>query len=162
MIPEQVTEANKNQTVAKTATQQDIAWYHGSPAALYRLAAGSTVTPERDLARVFAHKPGLVELRDDGVLRHNGSQPGYLYVVEGLARNDLQPHPRSTMPGHEWLTRRELPLRLLERTDMQPQEMLTPAEEHRLRQTAVHSAAHRLEASSPDDNQPAHLPEAPD
>ena len=38
----------------------NLPWYHGSPLQLKRLRAGSTITQDRDLARVFSHKPSLV------------------------------------------------------------------------------------------------------
>lgn len=36
------------------------AWYHGSPIVLASLVPGSTITQDKDLARVFSHKPSLV------------------------------------------------------------------------------------------------------
>ena len=42
------------------------------------LAAGSTVTPSRRLARAFSHKPAIVSLGDDGTVHHNGAEPGIL------------------------------------------------------------------------------------
>lgn len=109
-------------------------WYHGSPLLLEILAAGSTVTRNRELARVFASKPGVVSWEDDGSLRHNGHETGYLYELdEPLCAGDLRPHPRSTMPpGAEWLTQRSLRLRLLERTRPDPAQRLTPDEIQRL------------------------------
>ena len=41
-------------------------WFHGSPLRLETLTTGSTITPLRDLARVFSHKPALVSLDDAG------------------------------------------------------------------------------------------------
>jgi hypothetical protein len=92
-------------------------WYHGSPLELETLRAGSTITQQRELARVFAHKPAVVALDGQpGVynLQHNGVEPGLLYAVEGVRPEDVSPHPRSSMPaGLENLTHRDLPLRLL-------------------------------------------------
>jgi len=103
------------------------AWYHGSPLVLDLLACGSTITRNRDLARVFSHRPAIVSWEDDGRLRHNGRLPGYLYLIaEQLDPGDLQPHPRSSMPpGAEWLTQRPLRLALLEPTTVYPQEFLS-------------------------------------
>ncbi|MHB9034914.1 MAG: hypothetical protein ACYC6L_17935, partial [Anaerolineae bacterium] len=87
-----------------TAKETSI-WYHGSPLELTILAKGSTVTPNRALAEAFSHKPELLVMEDDGRIRHNGRQPGYMYIVEnGAAAENLVPHPRSRMPGQEWLT----------------------------------------------------------
>ena len=35
-------------------------WYHGSPLVLEVLATDSTITRNRDLARVFSHRPTIV------------------------------------------------------------------------------------------------------
>ena len=111
-------------------------WYHGSPHCLKVLLAGSTITQDRDLARVFSHKPPIVSITDDplelaaGVprLQHNGEQPGLLYVIdEPLSPVDVYPHPRTTMPpGLEWLTFRPLRLRLVGPVSVRPAEYLTP------------------------------------
>jgi hypothetical protein len=107
------------------------AWYHGSPRRLDTLRAGSTITHQRSLARVFSHKPSIVSLDDgaDGlVLQHNGTLPGFLYLVEGVESADVFQHPRSSMPqGLEWITRRDLPLRLLGPVTINPQEILDEA-----------------------------------
>lgn len=94
------------------------------------LAAGSTITQHRELARVFSHKPDVVCWEDDGRLRHTRMVPGYLYVVdEAVSIEDLVPHPRSTMPtGAEWLTQRPLRLRLLSRTAVRLEEVLSTAD----------------------------------
>lgn len=111
-------------------------WYHGSPLVLTVLRAGSTITPSRDMARVFSHKPAIVSLdqAENGlVLLHNGTQPGFLYQVEDLQPQDVVPHPNSSMPhGYEWLTNRDLPLRLLETTQPRLEEVLTPQDVARL------------------------------
>jgi hypothetical protein len=106
------------------------AWYHGSPLVLEVLASGSTITRNRDLARVFSHRPAIVSWEDDGRLRHTGRQPGYLYVIaEELGPDDVRAHPRSSMPpGAEWLTQRPLRLALLEATAVRPDEFLTDDE----------------------------------
>lgn len=110
--------------------------YHGSPYTLDTLLTGSTITQDEALARVFSHKPQIVSIEDDadvlarGVprLRHNGTLPGLLYVIdEPISEQDIYPHPRSSMPpGLEWLTCRPLRLRLLGPVDIQPGEFLTP------------------------------------
>ena len=90
-------------------------WYHGSPLELRVLREGSTITQDRHLATVFSHKPTVVSMEDDGRLRHNGTQPGFLYrIAEPVTAEDVIPHPRTTMkPGDEWLTSRPLRLALI-------------------------------------------------
>ena len=102
-------------------------WYHGSPLKLDVLRAGSTVTQWRDLARVFSHKPAVVSISDDRRLQHNGTQPGHLYeIAEPVTAEDVEPHPRTTMgPGDEWLTRRELRLRVIGETAVRSEELLS-------------------------------------
>lgn len=108
-------------------------WYHGSPIQLEYLLAGSTITRDEHLARVFSHKPTIVSQENtaDGSIlwiRHNGVLPGYLFVIdEPVADDDVDPHPRTTMlPGQEWLTRRRLRVRLVARVAVVPEEFLTP------------------------------------
>lgn len=109
-------------------------WYHGSPRVLTTLQAGSTITQNSKLARIFSHKPSLVSAEDDGRLRHNGRLSGYLYCVEGVRPADVIPHPQTTMqPGEEWLTVRELPLVLLWVVEVIEEELLTEEEVEGLR-----------------------------
>ena|GEM_PF-897895 len=105
-------------------------WYHGSPHELVELAAGSTITPNRDLARAFSHKPTLVSIDDDGTIHHNGREAGILYRIdEPLAPGDIHPHPQSAMPENlEWLTDRPLRLRKLGRTRIRQSDRLTEEE----------------------------------
>jgi hypothetical protein len=108
----------------------DATWYHGSPLRLEVLRGRSTITQWRDLARVFSHKPPIVCITDEGTLQHNGTQPGYLYeIAEPVTDGDVIPHPRTTMrPGDEWLTTRELRLRLLGETRVRAEEFLTESD----------------------------------
>lgn len=115
-------------------------WYHGSPMQLESLRPGSTITQDKDLARVFSHKPAIVSQWVDEQqirrLRHTGEQPGYLYrIVEEVRAEDVTPHPRTAMePGQEWLTQRALRVELVTTTQPRPEELLSPQEVERLRQ----------------------------
>lgn len=109
------------------------AWYHGSPLVLDTLLAGSTITQDRDLARVFSHKPSMVAQNFDDAghrsIKHSGTQAGYLYAVIGVDASNVYPHPQTTMEaGQEWLTRCDLALRLIEPTQVVAGELLTPEE----------------------------------
>lgn len=121
-------------------------WYHGSPAVLSSLAPGSTITQDRNLARVFSHKPPLVsqwvDEHSQRRFKHSGRQPGYLYhIVEDVTPQDVYAHPRTTMdPEQEWLTRRALRIELLESTRPKAEEVLSTEEVETLRQ-------HRLETT---------------
>jgi hypothetical protein len=105
-------------------------WYHGSPLELARLPAGSSVTPNRRLAMVFSHNPTLVPAYDDGGIRHDGKQPGYLYGVSvQLGGDDLISHPHTSMAADEdCLTTRELPLTLLCAVPLVPEECFSQVE----------------------------------
>ena len=105
-------------------------WYHGSPLLLTFLRQGSTITQKRDLARIFSHKPTVVQVGDGGQVKHNGSRPGFLYIiVEDVQPDDVVPHPHTTMePGDEWLTTRELALQLIGPTEIVANEQFTEAE----------------------------------
>jgi len=96
----------------------DGAWFHGSPERLEVLRAGSTITRSRPVAEAFSHKPFCLSVDESQrplEICHNGTLPGYLYVVEEVTEADLHPHPDSAFPGGdlEWLTDRPLRLRLV-------------------------------------------------
>jgi hypothetical protein len=94
----------------------DGAWYHGSSEALTVLATGSTITRSRAAAEAFAHKPTCVGVEEKATLLkvcHNGTQDGFLYLVEDVTQADVRPHPDSSFRpgGLEWLTNRPLKVR---------------------------------------------------
>jgi hypothetical protein len=103
--------------VSAPAHLDDGAWFHGSPLELEVLAQGSTVTRSRAVAEAFAHKPTRVSVGDEErpiQVMHNGTLPGFLYLIdEAVSEADLHPHPRSSLPGLEWITDRPLRLRLV-------------------------------------------------
>jgi hypothetical protein len=102
-------------------------WYHGSSFKLDQIKKGSTITQNRDVARIFSHKPEIVSIDDKWRILHNGVQPGFLYeVAEPITTTDAIPHPRTTMqPGLEWLITRSLKVRLLCGTTPHPEEQLS-------------------------------------
>ena len=111
-------------------------WYHGSPSELTTIRAESTITQDKDLARIFSHKPALVSIADDGDIKHNGTRPGFLYAIsEPIQADDVAPHPRSTMEyGKEWLTKRPLSVVLIGPTRIEEAERLTEEEFDELKQ----------------------------
>jgi hypothetical protein len=126
-------------------------WFHGSPYELVELRPKSTVTQDRDLAKVFSHRPSLVsDSRDGGGrLTHNGRREGWLYVVDEPVREaDIAPVPGSTMPGKEWHITRPLRVRLIERTTVLPDELMSRQTEDALRRR-LEAAQHR--SGTPDD-----------
>ena len=109
-------------------------WYHGSQQPLSRLRSGSSITRRRDVAKAFSHRPSLLSM-SDASLKHDGASPGYLHVVaEEIAPDDVHPHPHPVNAERwEWLTRRELRLELVERTEATAEERLTDEEVAELR-----------------------------
>ena len=99
------------------------------------LKVGSTITQNIDLARIFSHKPEIVSIDDDGHIMHNGEKSGYLYEIdEAIGKDDLLPHPRTTMrPGDEWLITRPLRVALICTTILKPEELLSPEDIVRFR-----------------------------
>lgn len=102
-------------------------WYHGSPQRITSLRKGSTITQNKNLARIFSHNPTIVSISNNGKIRHNGRKAGYLYeVVEFVNTVDVYPHPHSTMPkGYEWLIKRELQVKFVEETRPSDEELLS-------------------------------------
>lgn len=99
------------------------------------LRAGSSISQDKDLARVFSHRPSLISRSGDGTSKHNGKARGYLYVVdEEIKPEDVYPHLHpANIERWEWLTKRELKLKLVERTEVREEERLTNEEIGELR-----------------------------
>ena len=102
-------------------------WYHGSQQPLTLLRVDSSITQDRDVARVFSHRPELFSFEEDGTFKHNGVVQGYLYIIdEPICADDVYPHPHPiNKEKWEWLTRREIKVRLLERTTVRAEERLS-------------------------------------
>lgn len=105
-------------------------WYHGSQQELTHLHEGSSITQDKDIARIFSHRPQLVSMTANGSLKHNGTTPGYLYLVsEALGPADVYPHPHPVNARRwEWLTKRQLQVQLVEITQACPDELLSAEE----------------------------------
>ena len=91
-------------------------WYHGSNQVFTELRPGSTVTQWKELAEAFSHQPTRLSCDDNGVICHNGKEPGYLYRIDEPVEigADIYQHPRTVMdPNAEFLTRRPLKVRLI-------------------------------------------------
>ena len=63
-------------------------WYHGSSRVFSELRENSTITQWRELAEAFSHQPGWLSYDDDGTISHNGTKPGYLYVIDEPENNN--------------------------------------------------------------------------
>ena len=105
---------------------QSKAWYHGSPERLTTLSAGSAITRNRRLAEAFSHKPSTMSVSNSGHIRHDGTKPGYLYVVdEPVSGDDAEVHPGIVKSDPwEWTTKRDLKLRLVGTTTLSRDERI--------------------------------------
>ena len=100
----------------KISIKQDGIWYHGSNRRFTVLRENSTVTQWKELAEAFSHQPGRLSYDDDGVIYHNGTQKGYLYIIDETisAGIDIYQHPGTSMDENaEFLTKRPLKVKLM-------------------------------------------------
>ncbi len=105
-------------------------WYHGSQEKLSKLRIGSSVTQDMRVAKAFSHRPKLVSRSEDGEIKHDGLEPGFIYLIsEKIGSADLRPHPHPVNADRwEWLTNREMKVELMEETVVTVDERLTDAE----------------------------------
>ena len=108
-------------------------WFHGSPLRLSKLRAGSCVTPYKEIARAFSHKPSLLSISDDcSEVKHDGDKPGFLYVVAettGPADITLLEGTRRT----HWQTNRDLRIRLIQSVPVSDPKRITEQERKHLK-----------------------------
>ncbi len=102
-------------------------WYHGSQEKLTKLCVGSSITQNRDMACAFSHRPSLLSISNEGTIKHDGTVPGYLYIVsEEVEAEAVYLHPHPVNIGRwEYLTKRELRVELIELTQVKDKERLT-------------------------------------
>lgn len=73
------------------------------------------------MAEAFSHQPSGLGYDDDGLIRHNGIEKGYLYIVDEqiVVDVDVYQHPTTTMDlNAEFLTKRPLKVRLIEELEV--------------------------------------------
>lgn len=100
----------------KIEIQPDGIWYHGSNKIFSKLRANSTITQWKELAEAFSHKPSNLEYDDNGVIIHNGTKNGYLYIIDEpiTVGVDIYQHPKTTMDKNaEFLTKRPLKVKII-------------------------------------------------
>ena len=100
----------------KIEIHPDGIWYHGSNKLFTELRANSTITQWKELAEAFSHQPSGLGYDDNGVINHNGTEKGYLYIVaEPVTIGvDIYQHPTTTMDANaEFLTKRPLKLKMI-------------------------------------------------
>jgi hypothetical protein len=61
---------------------QDGIWYHGSNKIFSELRTNSTITQWKELAEAFSHQPSGLWYDDNGKIGHNGTEKGYLYIID--------------------------------------------------------------------------------
>ena len=100
----------------KLEMKPDGIWYHGSNKMFIELKTNSTITQWKELAEAFSHKPSGLGYDDDGVIVHNGTEKGYLYIIDEpvVVDVDIYQHPRTTMEENaEFLTKRPLKVKMI-------------------------------------------------
>lgn len=107
-----------------------LTWYHGSQQKLTTLRVESSITQNRNVAKAFSHRPSLLTQSEGGTVKHDGVTPGYLYIVaDEIGPDDVYPHSHPVnLTRWEWLTNRELTLKLVEQTVVTDEERLTDQE----------------------------------
>ena len=102
-------------------------WYHGSPFKLTLLSKGSVVTPFKEVAKAFSHKPPRVSMSDDySIVKHDGELPGFLYVLVNVMPGDVV-----EMPGTDsthWVIQRDMGVELLAELPVNDPPLLTDEE----------------------------------
>lgn len=100
----------------KIEIQPDGIWYHGSDQVFQTLKTNSTITQWKELAEAFSHQPSSLWYDDNGVINHNGTEKGYLYIIDEpvTVGVDLCQHPKTTMDKNaEFLTKRPLKVKMV-------------------------------------------------
>ena len=100
----------------KIAIQPAGTWYHGSNKVFSELRANSTITQWKELAEAFSYQPSALSYDYSGVICHNGTEKGYLYIIDEPVTigDDIYQHPRTTMDENaEFLTLRPLKVRMI-------------------------------------------------
>ena len=100
----------------KIEIHPDGIWYHGSNKLFTELRTNSTITQWKELAEAFSHQPSGLGYDDNGVINHNETEKGYLYIVaEPVTIGvDIYQHPTTTMDANaEFLTTRPLKLKMI-------------------------------------------------
>ena len=91
-------------------------WYHGSNMVFSELREGSTITQWKELAEAFSHQPDRLSCDDNGKIYHNGTEKGYLYVIDEpiTVGIDVYQHPRTVMDENaEFLTKRPIKVKMV-------------------------------------------------
>lgn len=100
----------------KIEINPDGIWYHGSDKDFTELREKSTITQWRELAEAFSHQPSRLSYDDKGIISHNGTKKGYLYIIDEpiVVGVDIYQHPRTVMDENaEFLTKRPLKVRVI-------------------------------------------------
>ncbi len=100
----------------KIEIQPDGIWYHGSNKIFSELKTDSTITQWKELAEAFSRQPSWLGYDDNGVISHNGTVKGYLYIIDEpiIVGVDIYQHPRSMMDENaEFLTKRPLKVKMI-------------------------------------------------
>ena len=103
---------------------------------LEKLCKGSSITQLEKLVRAFSTKPAVVSVSDDGSIRHNGMEKGYIYkIIDTVTPDDIYIHPKTKIDeSWEWITRKEFRLEFLYEYESIPDDTLSEDEISTLRE----------------------------
>ncbi len=101
-------------------------WFHGSPKKFEILDEGSWVTPYKEIAKAFSHKPTRISISGDtfNKVKHNGMVPGFLYIVDEEVEDHGLVLLQDTDETH-WQTQRTFRIKLVAEVPILESELLT-------------------------------------
>jgi hypothetical protein len=113
--------------------QEKTKWFHGSPHKMSILLQGSWITPFKEVAKAFSHKPKTISANNDySIIKHDGELLGYLYEVEGFLNEKDITELNGTDKTH-WLTNRDIKICLLQEVPLVKEELLLKEEIDQMR-----------------------------
>ncbi|MDD3383692.1 MAG: type II toxin-antitoxin system RelB/DinJ family antitoxin [Bacilli bacterium] len=98
----------------------DEKYYYGSSNPIEYLKKGSDITPCKELAIAFSHKPSFVTIDGPNIFHDGEVKPSYLYIVdEPLVKDiDFTQHEDSAFhTGFELKVKRDIKLKLIDKLD---------------------------------------------
>lgn len=91
-------------------------YYFGTNQKIEKIKKGMVITPSRDLAIAYAHKPKTISINDKKVYHDGKKVPGYLYKIDEplvVGEDIFQYYASKFDDGYEMLTKRELKIKLV-------------------------------------------------
>ena len=117
----------------KTKDIKRTEWFHGSPERIQILRMGSWVSPYKEVAKAFSHKPTIISSNNDySLVKHNGKLLGYLYLISEIIEDDDLEELSGTDKTH-WKTIRDLKVELITEVPILKEELVPIELEEKLK-----------------------------